>query len=266
MSRARIRGVTSGASKPELGIGVTFAEPMTDCKYINARGRRGFSSCLIRIIPHTGTMRTTTQASKLLFRQHAAFSVSCGRRGLASLTRQPQPTRPCIVRPSEAELRDKSLGARNLELAVRSLHADGLVVVEDAIPHKDLDALNEKMVKDARYLQSLGDKGPFNYNQGNLQQDPPPVAEYFYKSIFTSRFTPCPHGRGSTDIDKGRQTPSQPKSHRQSSAPAQNGPSAPQIQPCRLTPLPHRSGSPSTQTPTLITLRIPSRWSSTSPS
>ncbi|KAF4817933.1 Kanamycin B dioxygenase [Colletotrichum siamense] len=78
------------------------------------------------------------------------------------------------------------LAPRNLELAVRHLHADGLVVVEDVVPHKDLDALNEKMVKDARYLQSLGEKGPFNYNLGNLQQDPPPVAEYFYKSIFTN--------------------------------------------------------------------------------
>lgn len=83
-------------------------------------------------------------------------------------------------------MRNSLLAPRNLELAVRHLHADGLVVVEDVVPHKDLDALNEKMVKDARYLQSLGEKGPFNYNLGNLQQDPPPVAEYFYKSIFTS--------------------------------------------------------------------------------
>ncbi|KAI7778756.1 phytanoyl- dioxygenase [Diaporthe eres] len=133
-----------------------------------------------------GIMSAIAQPSNFLFRQRAVFSLSCGRRGLASLTRQPQQTHPFVVRPSEAEVRNKSLAPRNLELAVRSLHVDGLVVVEDVVPHKDLDALNEKMVKDARYLQSLGDKGPFNYNQGNLQQDPPPVAEYFYKSIFTN--------------------------------------------------------------------------------
>lgn len=131
-------------------------------------------------------MKGITQTSNLLLRQHTAFSLSCGRRGLASLTRQPHPTHPFIVCPSEAEVRNKCLAPRNLELAVRHLHADGLVVVENAVPHEDLDALNQKMVKDARYLQSLGDKGPFNYNQGNLQQDPPPVAEYFYRSIFTS--------------------------------------------------------------------------------
>lgn len=131
-------------------------------------------------------MRAIAQPSNFLFCQRAVLSLNWGRRGLASLTRHAQPTQPFVIRPSEAEVRNKSLAPRNLELAVRSLHADGLVVVEDVVPHEDLDALNEKMVKDARYLQSLGDKGPFNYNQGNLQQDPPPVAEYFYKSIFTS--------------------------------------------------------------------------------
>ncbi|KAL3297878.1 phytanoyl-CoA dioxygenase [Colletotrichum asianum] len=131
-------------------------------------------------------MRALSKLSNSLLRQRAAISLSCRRRGLASLTREPQPTHPFIIRPSEAEVRNSLLAPRNLELAVRHLHADGLVVVEDVVPHKDLDALNERMVKDARYLQSLGEKGPFNYNLGNLQQDPPPVAEYFYKSIFTN--------------------------------------------------------------------------------
>ncbi|KAK2020851.1 hypothetical protein LX32DRAFT_658800, partial [Colletotrichum zoysiae] len=94
-------------------------------------------------------------------------------------------TTPAVIRPSEAEVRDRELSPRNLELAVRHLHADGLVVVEDVVPHADLDALNRKMVEDALHLRSLGDEGPFNYNLGNLQQDPPPVAEHFYKSIFT---------------------------------------------------------------------------------
>ncbi|KXH39337.1 phytanoyl-CoA dioxygenase family protein [Colletotrichum salicis] len=96
------------------------------------------------------------------------------------------PTTPATIRPSQSELLNARLSRQNLELAIRHLHRDGLVVVADVIPHADLDALNAKMVQDALYLRSLGDKGPFNYNLGNLQQDPPPVAEYFYKSIFTS--------------------------------------------------------------------------------
>ncbi|KAF9877613.1 phytanoyl- dioxygenase [Colletotrichum karsti] len=129
-------------------------------------------------------MKTFARPITSLLHQRSAFRGSVGQKTLASLTRLP--THPAIIRPSAAEVRDNFLAPRNLELAVRHLYSDGLVVVEDVVPHEDLDALNEKMVKDARYLQSLGDKGPFNYNLGNLQQDPPPVAEFFHKSIFTN--------------------------------------------------------------------------------
>ncbi|KAK1508384.1 phytanoyl-CoA dioxygenase [Colletotrichum tamarilloi] len=112
-------------------------------------------------------------------------------RTMASLTtnthdHETLPSTPATIHPSHSELASARLSPRNLELAVRHLHRDGLVVVSDVVPHADLDALNAKMVQDALYLRSLGDKGPFNYNLGNLQQDPPPVAEYFHKSIFTN--------------------------------------------------------------------------------
>lgn len=99
-----------------------------------------------------------------------------------------------VIKPSQAEIESKRLGERNLEVAVRSLHQDGLVVVEDVVPHDHIDRLNVKMVEDARKLQARGEDGPFNYNLGNLQQDPPPWAEYFYPSIFTSWSSPilCP--------------------------------------------------------------------------
>jgi hypothetical protein len=68
------------------------------------------------------------------------------------------------------------------------MHRDGLVVVEDVVPHEDIDILNKKMIEDAHTLQARGDKGPFNYNKGNIQQDAPPVSEYFSPSIFTSEY------------------------------------------------------------------------------
>lgn len=105
-------------------------------------------------------------------------------RAFATLSASPQVG---IVKPSEPEISRLSLDSRNLERAVRHVHEDGLVVVEDIIPHHHIDQLNSKMVEDARTLQAKGDRGPFNYNQGNLQQDAPPVAEYFYPSIFTSK-------------------------------------------------------------------------------
>lgn len=102
----------------------------------------------------------------------------------AAAARLPRPRLPTIVKPSANET--SFLGERNLERAVRAVHEDGLVVVEDAVPHDVIDRLNEKMVQDALALQARGKDGPFNYNQGNLQQDPPPIAEHFHPSIFFS--------------------------------------------------------------------------------
>ncbi|KAF7187097.1 Kanamycin B dioxygenase [Pseudocercospora fuligena] len=93
-------------------------------------------------------------------------------------------TLPLTIRPSRSEIENGRLEARNLESAVRSLHEDGLVVVSDVIPHKDLDHLNATMIEDARTLQSRGKDMPYNYNVGNIQQDPPPTSPYFHKSIF----------------------------------------------------------------------------------
>ncbi|KAI0173304.1 hypothetical protein GGR52DRAFT_542581 [Hypoxylon sp. FL1284] len=110
-----------------------------------------------------------------------------GRRAFASLTQYGHlHNTPTVVKVTSPEVRAGYLEARNLEKAVGALHRDGLVVVEDVIPHESLDKLNEKMTQDARVLQERGEDGPFNYNTGNMQQDAPPVAEYFDPVIFTN--------------------------------------------------------------------------------
>lgn len=75
-------------------------------------------------------------------------------------------SQPISVKVSPQELAQKSLTWENLELATRAIHRDGLVVLEDVINHSNLDALNDKMVGDARALQALGEDGPYNYNRG----------------------------------------------------------------------------------------------------
>src|SRR6187402_3768130 len=73
---------------------------------------------------------------------------------------------PRIVKVSPEEKSSGVLTWKNLELANRALHHDGLVVLENAISHSKLDFLNEKMVRDALTLQSAGDESPYNYNKG----------------------------------------------------------------------------------------------------
>jgi hypothetical protein len=89
------------------------------------------------------------------------------------------------VKPSTSELRDGKLSQRNLEIAIRAIARDGIAVLEDLVDHKTLDKLNEKMVQDAYHLQSRTDS-PFNYNKGNIQQDPPMTKEWFSDNIYTS--------------------------------------------------------------------------------
>ncbi|EFW99910.1 phytanoyl-dioxygenase family protein [Grosmannia clavigera kw1407] len=89
-------------------------------------------------------------------------------------------TVPVVIKPSSKEIRSNTLNERSLETAIRQVHLDGLVVVEDVVPHEHIDILNKKMIADARQLQARGEDGPFNYNLGNIQQVAPPVAEYFY--------------------------------------------------------------------------------------
>ncbi|RFU27077.1 hypothetical protein B7463_g9275, partial [Scytalidium lignicola] len=90
---------------------------------------------------------------------------------------------PVVVHVSPSEVAAKRLTWKNLELATRAFHRDGLVVLEDVIDHSKLDALNKKMIEDAAILQAAGDASPYNYNKGNLQQDPPLAKQYFESSI-----------------------------------------------------------------------------------
>ncbi|KAF2829118.1 phytanoyl-CoA dioxygenase family protein [Ophiobolus disseminans] len=90
---------------------------------------------------------------------------------------------PISVIPSTSELDDGRLSQRNLEIAIRALSRDGLVVIENTVDHATLDRLNVKMVEDAYELQARKDS-PFNYNKGNIQQDPPLTKEWFNDEIY----------------------------------------------------------------------------------
>ena len=91
---------------------------------------------------------------------------------------------PVSITPSSEELDEGILTARNLEIAIRALHQDGLVIIRDVYHHEDLDKLNQVMVRDALKMAELGDAGPKNFHPGNLSITPPPQRQYFSKNIF----------------------------------------------------------------------------------
>ncbi|CAI7657531.1 unnamed protein product [Penicillium crustosum] len=121
--------------------------------------------------------------SQILFKAPTVLSRHYQIRSLSTQLRK-LTSHPTSIRPSWDEIKCARLSPQNLEVAMRSLHRDGLVVIENAIPHDCLDRLNKKMIEDAYSLQSRKEHSPFNYNPGNIQQDAPPVREYFEPSIF----------------------------------------------------------------------------------
>lgn len=93
---------------------------------------------------------------------------------------------PISIRISPAERREGRLSQRNLELVIRALSRDGLVVLEEMVDHYILDLLGVKMLEDAYELEARKDS-PFNYNKGNIQQDPPLTSRWFNEDIYVSK-------------------------------------------------------------------------------
>ncbi|GAO52820.1 phytanoyl-CoA dioxygenase [Saitoella complicata NRRL Y-17804] len=110
-----------------------------------------------------------------------------------------------ILPLSPAEHSTQLLSPRSLQHALEALHRDGIVVLSNAVSHGSIDALEARMLSDVDVLRKKdGDAMPYNYNRGNVQQDPPPVVEYLKKDVFMNPFAahlathylgPTPHLR-----------------------------------------------------------------------
>ena len=72
-----------------------------------------------------------------------------------------------------------------LAQAVEALERDGIVVIENAIDLDHLAILRERCLADIELLLSRPDK-PFNWNPGNLQQDPPPFPPYLFRDVLVN--------------------------------------------------------------------------------
>ena len=72
-----------------------------------------------------------------------------------------------------------------LDQAIEALNRDGIVVLEDAIDLEHLAILKARCLEDIELLLNRPDK-PFNWNPGNLQQDPPPFPPYLFRDVLVN--------------------------------------------------------------------------------
>jgi hypothetical protein len=66
--------------------------------------------------------------------------------------------------------------------AAQVLHDEGFVVLQDVVDHGHLETLRTKMLEDLEVILDRPD-APFNFNKGNVQQDPPPFPPYLFKDV-----------------------------------------------------------------------------------
>lgn len=91
------------------------------------------------------------------------------------------------IEPVAAERAAGSLSAASTRAAVEALRTDGFVVLGDVVDPAHLDVLHERIVADVAALQSRPD-APYNWNPGNLQQDPPPFPPYLFADVLLNPY------------------------------------------------------------------------------
>ncbi|MCC6444962.1 MAG: phytanoyl-CoA dioxygenase family protein [Armatimonadetes bacterium] len=80
------------------------------------------------------------------------------------------------------EIRKGAMRPDHLEEAVRAVREDGVVVLKDVVDAGHIAILREKMQEDVAALLARED-APFNWNTGNIQQDPPPFPPYLFEDV-----------------------------------------------------------------------------------
>ncbi len=83
---------------------------------------------------------------------------------------------------SQEEIEAARMEPQKLQLAVKAVQEDGFVILANVVDVHHIAALKEKVLEDVALLLARKD-APYNWNQGNIQQDPPPFAPYLYKDV-----------------------------------------------------------------------------------
>jgi hypothetical protein len=80
------------------------------------------------------------------------------------------------------EIESSTMSPEHLITAVQALARDGFVVLHDVINPDHLGILRDKMLEDVQKLMKRRD-APYNWNVGNIQQDPPPFPPYLFRDV-----------------------------------------------------------------------------------
>jgi len=70
----------------------------------------------------------------------------------------------------------------HLDAAVRALRDDGFVALEDVIDGGHIETLRAKMLDDLAHILERADT-PYNFNTGNVQQEPPPHPPFLFRDV-----------------------------------------------------------------------------------
>lgn len=89
------------------------------------------------------------------------------------------------VSVSAREVAAGHLDAENLAIANRALKEDGIVMLKDIIDPEHIHILRDKVMEDVdRFVNRPN--APFNWNRGNVQQDPPPFPPYLFRDVLAN--------------------------------------------------------------------------------
>src|ERR1700733_12352672 len=88
---------------------------------------------------------------------------------------------------SPAERSAGKLSEESVQRAVRAINDDGMVVLKDVVDPENVRILRERVLADVDKVVNRPD-APFNWNRGNVQQDPPPFPPYLFRDVLANEF------------------------------------------------------------------------------
>lgn len=92
-----------------------------------------------------------------------------------------------VVKPTAEEHAQQRLSPESLKTALTAIEIDGFVVLEDVVDLGHIELIRDRMLQDVQLLINRPD-APFNWNRGNVQQDPPPFPPYIFADVMSNEF------------------------------------------------------------------------------